>query len=392
VGTPERIKEVAGKVTAARENGYDVVVVVSAMGKTTDELLNLAHQITPNPSGREIDMLLSTGEQISISLLAMAIHSMGYSAISLTGAQGGIFTDSVHRRAKIVDIKPVKIIEKLKKDNIVIVAGFQGIDYEQNITTLGRGGSDTTAVALAAVLHAERCEIYTDVDGVYTADPNIVTEAKKIDSISYDEMMELAQLGAKVMNARAVEVAAKYNVDLTVQSSFHDVPGTLITREAKDMEYIVVRGIAVQEDEAKLTIQHLPDKPGIAAKVFKKIADANINIDMIVQNVSEKGITDISFTVPKNDLSQTREMLEPFLREIGAAGLAADENMAKISVAGIGMRGHSGVAARMFDVLARAGINIEMISTSEIKISCVIEKRFARQAARALHKEFKLEK
>ena len=392
MGTPERIKEVAGKVTAARENGYDVVVVVSAMGKTTDELLNLAHQITPNPSGREIDMLLSTGEQISISLLAMAIHSMGYSAISLTGAQGGIFTDSVHRRAKIVDIKPVKIIEKLKKDNIVIVAGFQGIDYEQNITTLGRGGSDTTAVALAAVLHAERCEIYTDVDGVYTADPNIVTEAKKIDSISYDEMMELAQLGAKVMNARAVEVAAKYNVDLTVQSSFHDVPGTLITREAKDMEYIVVRGIAVQEDEAKLTIQHLPDKPGIAAKVFKKIADANINIDMIVQNVSEKGITDISFTVPKNDLSQTREMLEPFLREIGAAGLAADENMAKISVAGIGMRGHSGVAARMFDVLARAGINIEMISTSEIKISCVIEKKFARQAARALHKEFKLEK
>lgn len=392
MGTPERIKEVAGKVTAARENGYDVVVVVSAMGKTTDELLNLAHQITPNPSGREIDMLLSTGEQISISLLAMAIHSMGYSAISLTGAQGGIFTDSVHRRAKIVDIKPVKIIEKLKKDNIVIVAGFQGIDYEQNITTLGRGGSDTTAVALAAVLHAERCEIYTDVDGVYTADPNIVTEAKKIDSISYDEMMELAQLGAKVMSARAVEFAAKYNVDLTVQSSFHDVPGTLITREAKDMEYIVVRGIAVQEDEAKLTIQHLPDKPGIAAKVFKKIADANINIDMIVQNVSEKGITDISFTVPKNDLSQTREMLEPFLREIGAAGLAADENMAKISVAGIGMRGHSGVAARMFDVLARAGINIEMISTSEIKISCVIEKRFARQAARALHKEFKLEK
>ncbi len=392
MGTPERIKEVAGKVTAARENGYDVVVVVSAMGKTTDELLNLAHQITPNPSGREIDMLLSTGEQISISLLAMAIHSMGYSAISLTGAQGGIFTDSVHRRAKIVDIKPVKIIEKLKKDNIVIVAGFQGIDYEQNITTLGRGGSDTTAVALAAVLHAVRCEIYTDVDGVYTADPHIVTEAKKIDSISYDEMLELAQLGAKVMSARAVEFAAKYNVDLTVQSSFHDVPGTLITREAKDMEYIVVRGIAVQEDEAKLTIQHLPDKPGIAAKVFKKIADANINIDMIVQNVSEKGITDISFTVPKNDLSQTREMLEPFLREIGAAGLAADENMAKISVAGIGMRGHSGVAARMFDVLARAGINIEMISTSEIKISCVIEKRFARQAARALHKEFKLEK
>ena len=392
VGTPERIKEVAGKVVAARQGGYDVVVVVSAMGGTTDELLNLAHQITSSPNSREIDMLLSTGEQISISLLAMAIHSMGYNAISLTGAQGGIVTDSTHRKAKIVDINPRKIIEKLKKDNIVIVAGFQGIDYEQNITTLGRGGSDTTAVALAVVLKAKRCEIYTDVDGVYTIDPRIVPEAKIIDRISYDEMLELAQLGAKVMNARAVEFAARYNINLIVLSSFHDVPGTLITREAKDMEYIVVRGIAVQEDEAKLTIQHLPDKPGIAAKVFKKIADANINIDMIVQNVSEKGITDISFTVPKNDLSRTKEMLEPFLQEIGAAGLAADENMAKISVIGIGMRGHTGVAARMFDALARAGVNIEMISTSEIKISCVIEKRFARPAARALHKEFKLDK
>lgn len=392
VGTPERIKEVAKRVIETRKQGYDVVVVVSAMGDTTDDLLNLAHKITEKPNDREIDMLLSTGEQISIALLAMAIHSMGDNAISLTGAQVGIVTDSVHRKAKIVKINPDKILKELKKDNIVIIAGFQGIDFEQNITTLGRGGSDTTAVALAAVLKAGKCEIYTDVEGVYTADPRMIPEAKKMEEISYEEMLELAQLGAKVMNARAMEFAAKYNVPLYVLSSFTGAPGTLITKEAKNMEDIIVRGIAVQEDEAKLTILHVPDKPGIAAKIFKKIADANVNIDMIVQNVSEQGITDISFTVIKDDLRRTQEILEPFIREIGAAGLATDENMAKVSIVGIGMRGHTGVAARMFSALANEGINIEMISTSEIKISVVIEKQYAKKAAKALHKEFELEK
>lgn len=392
VGTPERIKEVAKRVIETKNSGHDVIVVVSAMGDTTDELLELAHKITDRPSDRETDMLLSTGEQISIALLAIAIHSLGYNAISFTGAQVGIVTDSVHRKAKIQKINPEKIMKELKKGNIVIVAGFQGIDYEQNITTLGRGGSDTTAVALAAVVKAERCEIYTDVEGVFTADPRIVPEAKKMEEISYDEMLELAQLGAKVMNARAMEFAAKYNVPLYVLSSFSRDPGTLMKREAKNMENIVVRGIAVQEDEAKLTILRVPDKPGLAAKIFKKISDANVNIDMIVQNISEKDVTDISFTVVKDDLTKTKDVLDPFIKEIGAAGLAADENMAKVSVVGYGMRGHTGVAARMFDALANEGINIEMISTSEIKISVVIEKQYAKKAAKALHKEFELEK
>lgn len=392
VGTPERIKEVAKRIIETKRQGHSVVVVVSAMGDTTDELINLANRITPNPDDREMDMLLSTGEQISVALLAMALHSMGHNAISLTGAQVGIVTDSVHRKAKIVKITPDKVIKELKKDNIVIVAGFQGMDFEQNITTLGRGGSDTTAVAMATVLKADKCEIYTDVEGIYTADPRIVPAAKKMSEISYDEMLELAQLGAKVMSARAMEFAAKYDVPLYVLSSFTREPGTLIKKEAKNMEDIVVRGIAVQEDEAKLTILHVPDKPGIAAKIFKKIADANVNIDMIVQNVSEQGITDLSFTVVKDDLRKTQGVLEPFAKEIGAAGIVTDENMAKVSVVGYGMRGHTGVAARMFDALAREGINIEMISTSEIKISVVIERKYAKKAAQTLHKEFELEK
>lgn len=392
VGTPERIREVANRIIETKKEGHGVVVVVSAMADTTDELIDLAHKITPNPNDREMDMLLSTGEQVSIALLAMALHAMGHNAISLTGAQVGIVTDSIHRKARIVKINPDKLIRELKKDSIVIVAGFQGIDFEQNITTLGRGGSDTSGVALAAVLKARRCEIYTDVEGIYTADPRVVPGARKIDEISYDEMLELAQLGAKVMSARAMEFAAKYDVPLYVLSSFTKASGTLIKKEAKNMEDIVVRGIAVQEDESKLTILHVPDKPGIAAKIFNKIADANVNIDMIVQNVSEQGITDLSFTVVKDDLARTREVLEPFVREIGAAGIVTDENMAKVSVVGYGMRGHSGVAARMFDALAREGINIEMISTSEIKISVVIENKYAKKAAQALHKEFELEK
>ena len=390
VADPERIKEVASRVIKTKKEGYCVVVVVSAMGETTDALIRLAHQINITPEDREIDMLLSTGEQISIALLAMAIHSMGYEAISFTGAQVGIVTDSTHTKAKIVKINPKKILQELKKDNIVIVAGFQGIDYEKNITTLGRGGSDTTAVALAAVLKAERCDIYTDVEGVYTIDPRIVPNAKKLKEISYDEMLELAVLGAKILHPRAVEFAAKYNVPLYVLSSFTSTLGTLITKEAKNMEDVIVRGIAVQEDEAKITILDVPDKPGIAARIFGKIADANVNIDMIVQNVSAQGITDISFTVVKDDIRRAKDILEPFVREIGIKGILTDENMAKISVVGIGMRGHTGVAARMFKAMADKGINIEMISTSEIKISCVIEKKYAVKAAKALHKEFGL--
>lgn len=392
VATPERIKEVAKKVIRAKESGNKVVVVVSAMGGTTDELLALAKQITPTPPERELDMLLSTGEQISIALLAMAISSMGYEAISFTGAQVGIFTDSVHTKARIVDIKPEKLLQALDEGKIVIVAGFQGVDMENNITTLGRGGSDTTAVALAAVLKADRCEIYTDVEGVYTADPRIVPKAKKLKTITYDEMLELAILGAKVLHSRSVEFAVKYNVNLYVLSSFKDVPGTLIMKEAEGMEDIIVRGIAIQKDEAKVTILNVPDRPGIAARIFELIADASINIDMIVQNVSEKGVTDISFTVLKDDLQKTKQILEPLKEEMGIEGIITDENMAKVSVVGIGMRGHSGVAARMFKALAKRGINIEMISTSEIKISCVIEKQYAEKAANALHEEFALDK
>ena len=392
VADSERIKAVAQRVLKTKEKGYDVVVVVSAMGKSTDQLLKLAYEINPEPEEREMDMLLSTGEQISISLLAMAIHSAGFEAISFTGAQVGIVTDSIHTKARIQEINPEKIIEKLNENKVVIVAGFQGIDFMNNITTLGRGGSDTTAVALAAILKAERCDIYTDVDGVYTADPRVLPEAKKMKEISYDEMLELAILGAKVLHSRAVEFAAKYKVPLYVRSSFNDVEGTLIKEEAKNMEDIVVRGIAMQDDEAKVTILHVADKPGIAAKIFKKISDGNINIDMIVQNISESGVTDISFTVHRDELKKTQDLLTTLKEEVGFKDLVTGENMAKISLVGIGMRGHSGVAARMFKAMAEEGINIEMISTSEIKISCVIGKEFAKKAMQALHKEFELDK
>ncbi len=390
VADAERIRAVAQRVVETKNAGNNVVVVVSAMGKTTDQLLKLAHEINQVPEEREMDMLLSTGEQISISLLAMAIHSLGCGAISFTGAQVGIVTDNIHTKAKIIKIEPQRIYEELDKGNVVIVAGFQGIDFEHNIT-LGRGGSDTTAVALAATLKAKRCDIYTDVDGVYTADPRMIPEAKKLKEISYDEMLELAILGAKVLHSRAVEFAAKYEVPLYVLSSFNKVPGTAIIKEDKNMEDIVVRGIAVQKDEAKVTILNVPDKPGIAARIFKRIADANINIDMIVQNVSAQGVTDVSFTVGATDLRKVQKVLQSLVEDIKAGGVAVDEDMAKVSVVGIGMRGHTGVAARMFKALADKKINIEMISTSEIKISCVIEKQFATKAAQVLHKEFKLE-
>jgi len=386
----ELVRNVARRIVETKKKGHPVVVVVSAMGQTTDELLEMAYQITSRPDEREVDMLLSSGEQISIALLAMAIHSLGCEAISFTGAQVGIVTDNRHTKARIIKINPDKIKRQLRKGNIVIIAGFQGIDFEQNITTLGRGGSDTTAVALAAVLKAKRCEIYTDVEGVYTADPHVIRNARRLKQLSYDEMLELAILGANVLQPRAVEFAAKYNVPLYVLNSFANSKGTLITKEAKNMEDVVVRSIAVEKKQAKITILQVPDKPGIAARIFKQISDTNVNIDMIVQNVGEKGTTDVSFTVVKDDLRHTQDILKLLIKKIGAKGVLIDKNMAKVSIVGIGMRGHSGVAARMFKALARRRINIEMISTSEIKISCVIGRRYADKAAQALHKEFKL--
>jgi aspartate kinase len=389
VASPERIKAVAKRVLDSQRAGNDVVVVVSAMGNTTDELIKLAHTITDRPPERELDMLLSTGEQVSIALLAMAIDSFGGKAVSFTGHQVGILTDSAYTKARIIRIKGTKRIRKeLAKGKVVIVAGFQGVNAEDDITTLGRGGSDTTAVALAAALSADRCEIYTDVDGVYTADPRIVPDAKRIDSISYDEMLELASLGAKVLQARSVEFAKKHGVVIHVMSSFSEGGGTVVMEPTSDMERVVVRGVALDEDQAKITVLSVPDRPGIAAKLFSEIGKANIVVDIIVQNAGEGGTTDISFTVPKSELRKALEITERVASEIGARGVTFDDRVAKLSVVGIGMRSHSGVAARMFEALAERGINIEMISTSEIKISCIIKADRAVEATRAVHDKF----
>jgi len=392
VANPERIKNVAKRVVSYKKRGYDVVVVVSALGDTTDELIELASKITDDPSEREMDMLISTGEQISCALLAMAIHELKTPAISFTGAQIGITTDSSHTRARILNISADRISEEIKNGKVVVVAGFQGVSANKEITTLGRGGSDLTAVALAKAIGAKICEIYTDVDGVYTADPRIVKDAKKLSRISYDEMLELASLGAKVMQARSVEYGKRYDIPIHVRSSFSDVEGTIISKEVKSMEKIDVSGVALQKDEAKVTICDVPDKPGIAAIIFKELAVNNIVIDMIVQNVSRTGTTDISFTVLKEDLARTLKVAKIVAREVGAGEVIKDENIAKVSIVGIGMRSHSGIAARMFKALASKKINIGMISTSEIKISCVIEKRHAETALRTLHDEFGLKK
>ncbi|MDD5556751.1 MAG: aspartate kinase [bacterium] len=389
VAGPERIRTVARRVARAREAGDRVVVVVSAMGDTTDELIALAGRVTANPPDRELDMLMATGEQITAALLAMALGDLGVPAVSFTGSQVGIITDSAHRKAKILEISTEKIAEELAAGNVVVVAGFQGVDHRRNITTLGRGGSDTTAVALAAVLGAP-CLIFTDVDGVYTADPWIVPGARKIGRIAYDEMLEMASLGAKVLQARAVEFAKKYGVRVEVRSSFSDAPGTVLTGEADDMEDMVLRGVTVDRDEAKLTILHVPDRPGIAAAIFGSMAEANINVDMIIQNVSAKGFTDVSFTVARDDFRRATAALEEVVGRIGAAGMTSDEDIAKVSVVGVGMKSHRGVASTMFSALAREGINIEMISTSEIKISCVVEAKDADRAARAVHEAFGL--
>ena len=388
----EKIKNVASRIIKTKKEGHEVVVIVSALGDTTDKLLKLAYQITGRPEERELDMLISTGEQVSGALLAMAIHSLGEKAVSLTGSQIGLITDTSHTKAKILQINGERIAQELKEKKVVIVAGFQGISPEEDITTLGRGGSDLTAVAVASKLKAEICEIYTDVEGVYTTDPRVVPEAKKLDEISYDEMLELAGAGAKVMQARSVEFAKKYNVPIRVKSSFTEGGGTLIMEEVKGMEKVVIRGIASNTEEAKIAILSVPDQPGIAAKIFGELAKENINVDMIIQSTARETVNDISFTLRKSDLEKGLVVMKKIVQELKAQDVVYDEKIAKISVVGVGMRSHPGVAAKMFKTLAEEKINIEMISTSEIKISCVISEDQAKKAVRALHKVFELEK
>jgi len=392
VANPDRIKRVAERVCRTRKAGHQVVVVVSALGDTTDELLMLADQVSADPPEREMDMLLATGEQVSSALLAMATDALGVKAISFTGAQVGIITDRAHTRAKIQDISAQKIRQAIAKGYVVIVAGFQGMTPDHEITTLGRGGSDLTAVALSSALKARVCEIYTDVEGVYTADPRIVPNARKLSFISYDEMLELASLGAQVMQARSMEVAKKYEVKLHLRSSFSRRTGTIISKEVKPMEQLVVSGVTVQKDEAKVTLCDVPDRPGIAATIFTRISDANVNVDMIVQNVSRTGLTDVSFTVSRSDLRKVLQSARRVAREVKAGRVIHDDGIAKVSVVGLGMRSHSGIAAKMFKTLAKESINIGMISTSEIKISCIIRKDQAVKAVRALHDAFELGK
>ena len=387
----DRIQNVAKRIVRTKREGYDVVAVVSALGDTTDKLIGLAHKITKHPSERELDMLISTGEQVSCALLAMAIHKLGEDAVSFTGAQVGIITDASFTRARIIDINAKRIIKELK-NRIVIVAGFQGVSLEQDITTLGRGGSNLTAVALAKVLNAKSCEMCTDVEGVFTADPRVVKDAKKIDRLSYEEMFELASLGTQVLQSRSIEFAMKFGVPIHVRSSFSDKQGTIISKEVRAMEDIVVSGVALNKEEAKVTICDVPDKPGIAAKIFKDIAREDINVDMIVQNVSRTGATDVSFTVPSGDLNRTIKAAKDISKKIEAGDVTFDKGIAKVSIVGIGMRSHSGVAASMFEALAEKGINIEMISTSEIKISCVVDKKHGEDAVRAIHDKFGLGK
>ncbi len=392
VANADKIKNVAKRVARTKMEGNSLIVVVSAMGEMTDELVELARQITDTPNEREYDMLLSTGEQISVALLAMALHSLKQEAISFTGGQVGIRTNGWHTKARIISIETDRIQKALDAGKIAIVCGFQGVSGDLDITTLGRGGSDTSAVALAAAFKADLCEIYTDVDGVYTADPRIVPEARKLPRISYDELLEMASLGAQVMQTRAVEFGKKYGVPMRIRSSFNDDPGTLVTKEVASMEEVVVSGVSLHEKEAKITIVGVPDKPGVAAKLFEIIASQNIVVDMIIQNVSARGASDISFTVPKEEMKRALKVGEEMKKTLGAREVRADEKVAKVSAVGVGMRNHSGVAARMFKALADKGINIDMISTSEIKISCVVDADRGRDALRAVHKAFELDK
>jgi aspartate kinase len=390
VADPDKIKNVARRVLESAARGHRIVVVVSAMGKTTDGLVALAASITPTPDAREMDMLLATGEQVTVGLLAMALHAEGHPACSFTGPQMGLITDSAHTKARIKRIDAERINAALREGKIVVAAGFQGTTDAGDITTLGRGGSDLTAVALAAALKADVCEIFTDVDGVYTADPNVVPDARKLSRISYDEMLEMASLGAKVLQARSVEFAKKYGVPVHVRSTFKPDPGTLVTREDHSMEEVVVTGITHDRGQAKVSILRVPDRPGIAARVFGGLGAQNIVVDMIVQNISRDGLSDISFTLPRSDRQRAERVLGGIAKEIGAEGVAADDRIAKVSIVGVGMRSHAGIAARMFTALSKEGINIQMISTSEIAVSCVIEDKYTELAVRALHDAYEL--
>jgi aspartate kinase len=390
VGTTDRIKNVAKRIIKTYDAGNDLIVVVSAMSGETNKLVALANDICEIPDGREYDVVVATGEQVTIGLLAMCLKSLGYKAKSYQGWQVPIVTDNSCTKARIESIDDANIRADLKKGTIVIVAGFQGIDAEGNVTTLGRGGSDTSEVALAAALKADVCEIYTDVDGVYTTDPNICKEARKMEKISYDEMLELASLGAKVLQIRSVEFAKKYDVNVHVRSSLNENTGTMVTREDKEMEGILVSGIAYDKNEAKIAVMGVPDKPGIAARILTALSDANISVDMIVQNVSSAGMTDFTFTVTKADLKQAQLITNEVAKEIHAKEVDCDENISKISIVGLGMRSHAGVATRMFTALAQNGINIQMISTSEIKISVVIDEKYTELAVRLMHETFGL--
>lgn len=392
VGSIEKIKNVAQKVAKIKDEGNDVIVVVSAMSGETNKLIKMAFETAEKPDEREYDALISTGEQITSTLLAIALNSMGYPAVSFQGYQIQIVTDSAFTKARIQRIDAEKMHKELKAGKIITVSGFQGADEEGNITTLGRGGSDTTGVAIAAALKADECIIYTDVDGVYTTDPNICPNARKLDRVTYDEMLEMASLGAKVLQIRSVEFAKKYDVPIRVKSTFIENEGTLVTKEDEKVEAPVVSGVTYNKDEAKITVVGIPDKPGIAARLFTTISEANINVDMIVQNISAEGHTDLTFTVPKSDFKKGLDIVKKVAKDIEARDVIADENIAKVSIVGVGMRSHSGVAAKMFTLLSKEGINIMMISTSEIKVSCVVDSKYTELAVRVLHDGFGLGK
>jgi aspartate kinase len=388
----EKIKNVAAKAIREKKAGNEVIVVLSAMAGETDRLIALAHKAAEYPDEREYDSLISTGEHVTITLLSIVLNAMGYRAKSFLGFQVKILTDTAHKKARINLIDTREIKKELKKGTIVVIAGFQGVDKDNNITTLGRGGSDTSAVALAAALKADQCDIFTDVDGVYTTDPNICNKARRLNKISYDEMLEMAMTGAKVLQPRSVEMAKKYNVPVYVKSTFSEEGGTLVTKEDKDMEREVVSGITYDRDQAKITVVHVPDKPGVAASLFTPLSEHNISVDMIIQNISAEGFTDLTFTVSRKDMKEARKIVNATAKDVGAKKVEVDDDVAKVSIIGVGMVSHSGVAAKMFTTMANESVNIMMISTSEIKISCIIQRKYTELAVTALHDAFGLEK